>query len=300
MKAGVRSWIAGISTLVIACAPESQGSHRPTHAVVEILADSTQSVRARTEAAFVLGQRLDQEPQNKEAIEALLLGLADPREEVRVAAGSALARNDARASLALPRLFELLRDSSNAQLREEAAFLIGMIGSLSGDSSINALRASLHDPDASVRATAAEALGMIGVGGMETLSDLAIHSADPSAVARQKVIEAMRNLEADPALMIPVLRQAMRDSSASVRRAAAFLAGTLAERAVPLIDVLVDVVANDSAAPVRRAAALSLAGLGDSSRLAIQALEEARTRADGAQRDRLREALRLLREENTR
>jgi HEAT repeat protein/beta-lactamase regulating signal transducer with metallopeptidase domain len=222
---------------------------------------------------------------NESVIGALAEALRDPVPAVREAAVQAL--GNAKDSVAVRALMEVLRSDESPSVRRSAAWALGEIGD---DLAIPALTDALtKDRDVEVRRNAASALGSIDspratsalIQALEhdTNASVRQHAAealanieDPAAVdalirvldrddnpgVKREVISAIDNLDASRA--VPAVSGALRDSDAAVRRAAADALGSMEDdEAVPALMA----VARDSDAEVRRAVMQALQNLGD-------------------------------------
>jgi HEAT repeat protein/beta-lactamase regulating signal transducer with metallopeptidase domain len=222
---------------------------------------------------------------NESVMGALAEALRDPVPAVREAAVQAL--GNAKDSVAVRALMEVLRSDESPSVRRSAAWALGEIGD---DLALPALTEALtKDRDVEVRRNAASALGSIDspratsalIQALEhdTNASVRQHAAealanieDPAAVdalirvldrddnpgVKREVISAIDNLDA--ARAVPAVSGALRDSDAAVRRAAADALGSMEDdEAVPALMA----VARDSDAEVRRAVMQALQNLGD-------------------------------------
>ncbi|HEX7121236.1 MAG TPA: HEAT repeat domain-containing protein [Gemmatimonadaceae bacterium] len=219
------------------------------------------------------------------AVSALAAALRDPVAAVRAAAAEAL--GNARDSVAVRALMELLRTDPSAPVRRSAAWSLGEI---EDPAAIPALAEALvRDRDREVRKNAAQALGQIErpqatpalVQALERDGEVAVRLAaaealaeieDPSSIdaliravdrdtdpeVRRAVIEAIDNLE--DARAVAAVSRALRDDNAEVRYAAADALGSMDDRAA--VPALV-AAARDPNAEVRRAVIDALGNLGD-------------------------------------
>ena len=222
---------------------------------------------------------------NESVISALAEALRDPVASVREAAVQAL--GNAKDSVAVRALMDVLRTDESPAVRRAAAWSLGEIGD---DLAIPALADALtRDRDVEVRKNAASALGSIDspratsalIQALENDANASVrqHAAealanieDPAAVdaliraldrddnpgVKREVIGAIDNLDASRA--VPAVSGALRDSDAAVRRAAADALGSMEDDdAVPALIA----VARDSDAEVRRAVMQALNNLSD-------------------------------------
>jgi HEAT repeat protein/beta-lactamase regulating signal transducer with metallopeptidase domain len=231
---------------------------------------------------------------------ALSEALRDPVASVRQAAVEAL--GNARDSVAVRALMEVLRTDESPVVRRSAAWSLGQIAD---DLAISALSDALtRDRDVEVRKNAASALGSIDnpratpalmqaverdseasvrMQAAESLSEIADPAAtdalirvldrDDDSGVRRAVIEAIHHMEGVRA--VPAVSRALRDAEPDVRRAAAEALGSMEDNdAVPALMA----VARDPDPEVRQAVISSLSSLSD--RRAIPAFTAALSDTD--------------------
>ncbi len=162
-------------------------------------------------------------------------------------------------------------EAQDSSVREVAAFGLGM---LAHPSATNALLRLLRDPATGVRANAAWALGRVDDG--RALSGLLAVVDDHHADVRWAAVQSLGQLDSSRALPA-VLRALQQDTSASVRRVAAWAIAQLGGGATA-VATLGSVLAKDTNATVREMCAWALGEL--------EAEEAIAPLSDAAVRDR--------------
>ena len=197
---------------------------------------------------------LTQGRENESVIGALAEALKDPVASVREAAVQAL--GNAKDSVAVRALMDVLRNDESPAVRRAAAWSLGEIGD---DLAIPALADALtKDRDAEVRKNAASALGSID-SPRATSALIQALEHDTNIAVRQHAAEALANIE-DPAAIDALIRVLDRDNDPGVKRSAIEAIDNLdASRAVPAVSGAL----RDSDAAVRRAAADALGSMED-------------------------------------
>jgi HEAT repeat protein/beta-lactamase regulating signal transducer with metallopeptidase domain len=216
-------------------------------ALAEALRDPVASVRQS--AVEALGQAKD-----SVAVRALMEVLrSDESPSVRRSAAWAL--GEIGDDLAIPALTEALTKDRDVEVRKNSAAALGNIDSPRATAAL--IQALEHDTNASVRQHAAEALANIeDPAAVDAL--IRVLDRDDSPGVKREVIGAIDNLDASRA--VPAVSGALRDSDAGVRRAAADALGSMEDdEAVPALMA----VARDPDAEVRRAVMQALQNLGD-------------------------------------
>ena len=216
-------------------------------ALAEVLRDPVASVRQA--AVEALGQAKD-----SVAVRALMEVLrTDESPAVRRSAAWAL--GEIGDDLAIPALIEALTKDRDVEVRKNSASALGNIDSPRATSAL--IQALEHDTNASVRQHAAEALANIE-DPAATDALIRVLDRDDNPGVKRQVIEAIDNLDASRA--VPAVSGALRDSDAEVRRAAADALGSMEDDgAVPALMA----VARDPDVEVRRAVMQALTNLGD-------------------------------------
>jgi len=170
------------------------------------------------------------------------------------AAAEALAEIGPAASL---RLFVALRDPS-PQVREAAAYALGLMRPLPDDAVIHLVRA-LSDGQRTVRAMAAQSLGRIGAPAVEKVSHAL---ATGSIASRESAARALSLVDPkDIESAIPALSRAMSTPEASVRTAVVHALGRAPADSIDSATALVAAL-RDRDPAVRAAAAASLDRVG--------------------------------------
>ena len=203
-------------------------------------------VDRRLEAIGALGQVLELQPNAPGVVDALVGALADTSDPTRVAAASALRRaarggrrvRERLAADAVPALAGLLRDTAHAAVRTRAVDVLRDFGPALAGASAPLVREALDDPDAGVRRAAADGLGQLGDAAgpaLEALARAATHDRD--AQVRRAAVRALPLVRGPdrPGTAMRVtatLADALGDSVASVREAAAESLGALGPGAV--------------------------------------------------------------------
>lgn len=261
-RASARIVLAAIALLAGACSADPGYQGRSSRDWIRVLGDPDADTRA--DAANALGHVLRLQPRSPAVVDALIGALGDPDDQVRVAAGIALATEGVRAPAALPGLVDVLRDSAHADVRSYAANILGTFGP-AALTAAPALTAALNDADAGVRRAAAAALGQIGPAAMSAsptaVPALARLARDPVEHVRLSTIEALLRVQAPLRIVLPVLETALADGTASVRAAAAQALGTLGPAAAPAAPAAARALA-DAEPSVRAAAASALGAMG--------------------------------------
>jgi HEAT repeat protein/beta-lactamase regulating signal transducer with metallopeptidase domain len=226
---------------------QGRASESVIGALAEALRDPVASVRQA--AVEALGNAKD-----SVAVRALMDVLrTDESPAVRRAAAWSL--GEIGDDLAIPALTEALTKDRDVEVRRNAASALGSIDSPRATSAL--IQALEHDTNASVRQHAAEALANIeDPAAVDAL--IRVLDRDDSPGVKRQVIEAIDNLDASRA--VPAVSGALRDGDAGVRRAAADALGSMEDdEAVPALIA----VARDPDAEVRRAVMQALQNLGD-------------------------------------
>lgn len=224
----------------------------------------------RADAAIALSHVLRLNPRVPGVAEAMVAALADSADEIRLIAGNALASEGVHIPSAVPPLVAMLGDQAHAQVRKEAARILGTFGAVA-QPAVHAFVVVLGDPDPYVRAAAVHALGQIGPTAAPALPALERLVDDPAALVRGEVLDALARVEPTGHDALPLLIGALQDSMSMVRTAAVVAIGSLQTRALPAVEALVARL-SDPHAGVRAAAAFAIGRIGPSAVAAIPAL----------------------------
>lgn len=199
---------------------------------------------------------------------------------------SALAAGDTAAALALLATDAIIVESGAVQTRREYR-----AHHLAADVEFTrAVPPFSSDPAASVRATAAESLGMLGQATSYEIEDVAALATDPDASVRRAAIQSLAGMGAKPFQILSAARPALSDSSASVRIAAAYALWRLGPRAVPALSELIKAL-DDRESAVREGAALAIGSIGSAGRSAVPNLKKLLADSSRFVAERAREAI---------
>ena len=262
-----------LAVLVLACYADPGYRGLPSAAWVAQLAHGG-TLNDRVEAAVALGHVLELQPNDREAVAALVGALADTSDALRVSAAHALtgaARGGRRTRAALPdavpRLVTLLGDTAHAEVRADAARVLGALGAASvAGGGTSALGRAVRDARSEVRGTALDALGTLGPAARvawPALDTALIGAAerDPAPGNRRTALAALGGAGVPTTLYLPTLVRAAADTDAGVRE--------VAVRTLGLLGATTDVGAR---AALTRALADPEAGVRQEARHALTAL----------------------------
>ncbi len=224
--------------------------------------------RARLKAVATLGRKGSAA---KDAVPALGKALHDLDEDVRTAAGRALAQIG---PAAVPVLIEELKNPL-FQYSKQAARSLALIGPEAADA-VPALTRSLKVNDAEVRAMAAHALAEIGPAAAKAATALTLVLDDPSKEVKKQARAALARIGAQA---IPALRGALKSSNPSIRQQAADLLALRGTEAKEALADLVSLLADKNSA-VRRSAALAVGAMGQAAQQASEPLKAVLTGPD--------------------
>jgi len=187
----------------------------------DVVAEVRRLLRSEKEEDRSKGERLlHRVPDGPEKKELVLLALASPDPELR---SSAL--NDLLQLFgpdAVPYVQAMLKSDPEAYLRRTAAELLGVLG---GPGTMEALLSAVHDPERYVQVTAAGALNRLGQPGPaeDLVPRVAADLSSSDGAVRGEAVKDLRLLKLPST--IPILLRSIRDSDGDVRgRAAAALA----------------------------------------------------------------------------
>ena len=153
-------------------------------------------------------------------------------QDLRAHAAKALPVIGIGAHEAIPALIQALGDP-HAEVRQQAAFSLGLIGALttvqpsgaiypSAEETVIALIATLQDEDLNVRSNAASALGMLGEVAESAVPALIRVLNAPEARFRADAVAALGLIGTPVKLVISTLTQALDDQNQDVRQCARF------------------------------------------------------------------------------
>ena len=255
-----RVCVSALLTLaaLAACNADPGYGGRTSAQWIEALADP--NPLARAQAATALGNILRLQPKSPNVVRALVAALADTSDVVRFSVGVALATDQVKAPAAVPGLLVALGDSAHPQMRQQAAYVLGLFGT-NAASAVPALARALSDTDGGVRAASAEALGRVGPDAGLAMPELERVSRDPEPGVRLKTVEAVLNIRPPTWQARPFFERALADSEPVVRIAAAYSLGSLKADAAASIPRLVELL-SDPDAGVRRAVVFALGEVG--------------------------------------
>ncbi len=261
------------------------------------------NVAAKVDAAAALAEILRIQPGSPRVTGALVQALGDSTDDVRLAAGDALAQPGVDASDAVRGLITVAYDSAHADVRASAMRLLArVIRGMRGPEAEQHLEAvvrvwatGLTDPSVQVRSASADALERAG-------DALRAHSAvlveglrrlarEPEARLRARAVSILPSVSMPDSLAQAMYGEAFRDPVNAVREAAIVAAGRPARADVFLLNAITAAL-DDSASTVRRTAAVTL-GTIDVSLLGTtqSALRHAQADADSAVRTEATHAL---------
>lgn len=172
-------------------------------------------------------------------------------------------------------LHDALRDLSCHEVRAEAATLIGVNYPTNALSLLSPLVNLLADPFTTVRVSAANAIGRIGVPARPAVPRITVLLHDQSSTVRMAGAMALRRMGEFSAPAVPDLIRLMADEDPGVRREAARALAAVGPAAEPAIEALM-VALRDQEIYVQVSAIEALGGIGPAARVAVQALKEAR------------------------
>ena len=247
-------------------------------AVRDALNDQAERVRLKAldgVAVFVLTDGKNQSG-TVEAIGKRMVN--DPVEEVRARAQE-IAREikpEEFQRKLVPFLADAMRQDKSPALRASAAAALGRMG-VNAKTVVNVMIESLKDPEPVVRAAAAEGLGRIGDEAKGSVPKLAALLKDADPGVRLSAAFALGRIGPDAASAVPDLAQALAaDADANVRKEAARACSLLGLDAKPAIPALARALREDKAPEVRQQAALALGKMrGDELLAVVPAMIEA-------------------------
>jgi HEAT repeat protein len=226
--------------------------------------------RNKVDAANALRKVLEIEPNYPKVVNALAKALRDTSDEVRIAAASALSAEGVDPSVAVAGLHAVLHDSAHADVRRSIVLIIGNLDRKRAELLMPSLREAIGDPDASVRATAVQAIGVIGSSKSEIAVVVGL-ARDESPNVRQAVLSSLTDLHADASVVLPIACDGLADNDPSVRMAAASALAALGPRASIAVPELVQALKDKDRAVVANVIQ-AIAAIGPKAKAAIPEL----------------------------
>lgn len=260
-------YVLSMAASALACNSDPGVGGRSSAEWIQQLRAPAPADRAR--AASALARTLALKPGSTAVVNALIRTLSDSIQEVRVAAASALATTGVDILPASGALHAMLHDSTSSRVRESMTMLLGLIGPERAGPLIHALTEGLTDPDEVVRSNAIDAFVSIGL--RPALPAILKLKNDPSPLVRLSVVRALAPLRAPPTTTNVLASAALRDSSSSVRAAAAYSLGGMGAEALPSLGPLMASLGDPDAA-TRGAAVSAISQMGALARSAIPLL----------------------------
>lgn len=295
----------GLLTLAIAlsagCDADPGYRGRTTDEWIAQLRDP--SVAARVDAAAALTEILRIHPGSQRGTRALVQALRDSSDQVRLAAGNALAQPGVNAADAVQGMILVANDSAHADVRASAVRLLGdLVHGMHGpeaerhlDAVVHLWASALTDSSVQVRWASADALEHAGdaLRGRSTLVVDALQrlTRDPVPRLRVYAVSILPNISLPDSLAHAMYAEAFRDPVDAVREAGIVAAARGAREDAFLLNVITAAL-DDSAPAVRRTAAVTLGTIDVSLPGATQlALRRAQADADSAVRTEATHAL---------
>lgn len=224
--------------IVVGCSADPGYQGRSSNEWIdELHSGDTQS---RVSAAAALGKILLLKPSSVAVVDALSQALRDTSDDVRLTAASALTADGVNSRTAFDGFHSLLHDTAHADVRQIMAALVGRLGAVRGRRLVMHLGEALSDPDAGVRAAAAQSLGMFGHSASVEVGPVSELTRDPDTSVRLAAIQSLPSLGASPEIVLNSMRPALKDSVASVRAAAANAIASLGTAGSPAVADLVN------------------------------------------------------------
>jgi HEAT repeat protein len=226
-----------------------------------VLADTAGGASERVRAAEALGHVLEIYPRASAALDALIRSLRDTSDVIRLAAGQALSREGVRAKGIVEGLAAALGDSAHADVRAQAAGILGAVGRRD-PAAIPLLVRALRDPTPDVRGAGARALSTSQTRDPKAVDALvAMAARDSSAWVRATAVGALDALPAPAGRALPTYLAAIRDTSSVVRHRGIAAMTSLGAAAAPAARSLAALL-TDADPAVRGGAATALGQVG--------------------------------------
>jgi HEAT repeat protein len=237
-----------------------------------------QSARQREGAVKVLTVW---EPRDRAIIEAIRDAMNDKAERVRLAAVNGVAvfvLTEAKESGSLlESLGRVLGNDTSEAVRQRALDVVRDLKKEDQQRKMVPFVADVlkADRSATIRATAAAALGRMGPNARTVVNAMIESLKDPDAGVRAAVAEALGRIGDEARSAVPRLIPLLKDPDPGVRLAAAFGLGRIGPDAATAVPDLAHALATDADAAVRKEAARAFALLGLDAKEGIPALAKA-------------------------
>lgn len=183
------------------------------------------------------------------ALDELIWALDDPDFGVRIFAIQGLEGIGLDAQEAVPKLYDLLHNDLNEEVRADTAIVLISIAERDAEL-INHLNQALSDPAFFVRRSAAKSIGRIGPNAQSAIPQLQIALTDANYSLRSSAANALGSMGTAAQHAIPDLQKALQDSNWRVRGHAATALGNVDTGDEKTIEALI-VRLQDSSAFVR-------------------------------------------------
>jgi HEAT repeat protein len=169
----------------------------------------------------------------RDDVEMLMGGLRDDSPRVRGYSLEALSKLGPEARPAVPKLAELLKaKETDAEMRQQAARCLGLIGPAAATQGVPVLSEALKDPEAALREVAAESLGKFGVQARSAVPSLLALVEDKETTVRRAALSALAQIGPEAKDALPKLKSAFKDIDVEIRRGALAVLGRLGADAV--------------------------------------------------------------------
>jgi HEAT repeat protein len=218
----------------------------------------------------------------------LTAALRHNNDNIRHAAGEALAQLGPTAATAIPDLIDMLTGNGRIE-RTRAAGILGRIG----PAAVPALLDVLKDREKDNRCLAALALGHVGRAGRVALPALSAALRDQDADVRRHAVDALWQIGPDQENAVTALLEALKDSEESIRNRAVEALAQSERRGIPMLIAAL----KDKDQLVRRGTAEALGLIGPGAKRALPALKEALADPNTQVRAAAAQALRRIQDE---
>lgn len=266
---GARAMLSIAVLLAIACTADPPYRGRSSDEWIAQLRDP--SLSARIDATAALAAILRIHPGSRRVTASLVQALADSSDDVRLAAGNALAQPGVDASDAVAGLIQVAHDSAHAEVRATALRLLGIVAATIDSSKVQPQLDALvrvwvdavDDSSALVRAASADAIDRMGTrlrprsAALENMLRNLVH--DPEPRMRIRALTILGNVSPRDSLARTLYGLALRDPAVAVREAAVVTAARARPGDSEILPAITAAL-RDSAPSVRRAAVAAFAG----------------------------------------